>query len=105
MNVFADAAAQINNNRDVGEAGIYVAGPASPSVPVRVIRARHDPVVSFPGLETAARSPGWEVWLLQADVPTRPVPNVSTIMLGATTYTILDVQEDVERTAWQCDAS
>jgi hypothetical protein len=37
--------------------GKFTAPPAS-GVPVRVILARHDPAIDFPGFETQVRAPG-----------------------------------------------
>jgi hypothetical protein len=82
--------------------GTFTAPPADPVV-CRIIKSRQDDVVSFGGLTTDVRAPGWRMDVPQADVPTRPRVGVDTVTLDGTTYAIRDVAEDVEQQIWVLD--
>lgn len=101
----ADAAVvvAVNALQDVfGDLGTFTAPPAAP-VSCRIILSRQDEAISFGGLETQVRVPGWRAELPQHAVPTRPRVGTDTITVGAVTYAIRDVATDVERSVWVLD--
>lgn len=85
-----------------GESTTFTAPPADP-IAITAVWSRVDEAVSFGGLDTQARVPGWRVDVTQEAVATRPRVGTDTLTRGGTTYRIRDVQEDVERTVWVLD--
>lgn len=104
MSLFAIAALRAVNVAFgvCAEDGTFTAPPAA-AIAIRLIRSRQDPVSVLSQFEVPVRSPGWRAEVRQSQVPTRPRPNVDTVTVGATTFTIQDVEEDEERTVWRLD--
>lgn len=106
MGVFAAAATSAVEALSTvfGDETIYSAPPSDPAT-ILAVWSRVDDAVSFGGLDTQVRAPGWRVDIAQQVVPTRPRVGTDTLSRGAVTYQIRDVREDVERTSWVLDVS
>jgi len=66
--------------------------------------ARRDPIVGLPGAIVDVRAPGYEIRLLQSEVPARPAPG-DVLEVAGRTMTVRDVAEDAEQTQWICDCT
>ena len=85
----------------LGEAGVYVATPGGPAIPVHFLRGHNDPTIDLtegPGI----RHPATRVDLLLTEIGALPT-TAATLTAYGVTMAIRDVQEDEHRTTARCD--